>query len=50
MKKLVMIFIIVMVVVLGLFFWSVNRDEKETRESGTLVRRMAEREQTNVRI
>lgn len=44
MKKLIVIFIIVMVVVLGLFFWSVSRDGGETEESGTLVRRVMEYE------
>ena len=38
MKKFIIIFIVVMVVVLGLFFWSVsNESARETKESGTLV-------------
>ena len=37
MKKLVVIFIVVMVVVLGLFFWSINRENREAEQSGTLV-------------
>lgn len=37
MKKLVVIFIIVMVVVLGLFFWSISRGDEEAEQSGTLV-------------
>ena len=38
MKKLIIVFVVVMLVVLGLFFWSVNREEAgETKQSGTLV-------------
>ena len=38
MKKLIVIFIVAMIVVLGLFFWSVNREDAgETKQSGTLV-------------
>ncbi len=37
MKKFILIFILVMVVFLGLFFWSFWENDDETEESGTLV-------------
>lgn len=37
MKKFIIIFIIVMLVVLGLFLWSLRQGDKEAEESGTLV-------------
>lgn len=37
MKKWIILFIIVMLVVLGLFFWSLRSGDKEMEESGTLV-------------
>lgn len=43
MKKLVVIFIVVMVVVLGLFFWSISRENEEAEQSGTLVYEKMER-------
>ena len=38
MKKFIIVLVVVMVVVLGLFFWSVNREDAgEAEQSGTLV-------------
>ncbi len=37
MKKFILIFILVMVALLGLFFWSFLEKDEETEESGTLV-------------
>lgn len=37
MKKLIVVFILVMLIVLGIFFWSVAKSDDEAVQSKTLV-------------